>query len=257
MKTVLTIFIALAFTISTQAQKEELEKGVNFYNKRAEGATGLQAQAANIDKAIEHFTKATGNSETELSASVKLMQCYYYKGTFVETEKEKRLAVYNLSKSLGEKIMAAYPKSAAAVYWHAANMGKWGETSGIMKAAKEGLADSMKEWCEKVIELDPNYKDGGGYRMLGIVHFKTPYIPFMLSWPDDDEAQKHLEKALTYNAKDFIGNVYYAQVLKENKEKEKAIAVLEKMVTWTPDPKQLLEDRKELKEAKRLLEEYR
>jgi len=257
MKTLLTIFTALAIALPTLAQKDELEKGLEFYNKRAEGATELIAKAANIDKAIGHFKTATGNKDTKLNASIMLMQCYYYKGTFVETDKEKRLAVYNLSKSLGEQTMAAYPKSAAAVYWHAANMGKWGETSGIMKAAKEGLADSMKEWCEKVIELDPNYKDGGGYRMLGIVHFKTPYIPFMLSWPDDEEAQKHLEKALTYNAKDFIGNVYYAQVLKENKEKEKAIAILEKMVTWTPDPQQLLEDRKELKEAKRLLAEYK
>jgi len=185
-----------------------------------------------------------------------LMKCYYYKGTFVETEKDKRLAVYNSSKALGEKMMAAYPKSAAVVYWHATNMGKWGETSGIMKAAKEGLADLMKEWCEKIIELDPKYKKGAGYRLFGIVHFKTPYIPFVLSWPDNDEALKYLKKALEQNPKDFISNVYYAQALKKDGDKTLAIALLKIVVTWKPNPKTLLEDKKELKEAKRLLEDY-
>ena len=257
MKSILTLITVVALSLPALAQKAEMDNGTAAYNKRAEGASGLIAKAANIDKAIGHFTKASANSATALEGSIMLMKCYYYKGTFVETEKENRLKVYNASKALGEKTMAAYPKSAAAVYWHAANMGKWGETSGIMKAAKEGLADLMKEWCEKVIELDANYKNGGGERMLGIVHFKTPYIPFILSWPDNDEALVYLEKALAKSPNDFIANVYYAQALKSDGEKEKAIAILENMLTWKPNSKQLLEDKKELKEAKALLEKYK
>ena len=256
MKYILTIFTIAAISLTSIAQQSELDKGISYYNKRAEGATGIVAKPDNINKAIGHFETAYANKATEKAGAIMLMKCFYYKGTFVETEKDKRLAVYNSSKALGEKMMTAYPKSVEVVYWHAANMGKWGETSGIMKAAKEGLADLMKEWCEKVIELDADYKNGGGYRMLGIVYYKTPYIPFILSWPDDD-AQEFLEKSLKYDRKDLIGNVYYAQVLKENKEKALAIAILEKVVTWKPNPKQLLEDKKELQEAKRLLEDYK
>ncbi|HIA06281.1 MAG TPA: tetratricopeptide repeat protein [Flavobacteriales bacterium] len=257
MKSLLTLFTVLTVSLSSWSQQAELDKGMGYYNKRAEGAIELVAKAGNIDKAIGHFRTAVSNEATKKDAAVMLMKCYYYKGTFVETEKDKRLAVYNLSKALGEKMMAVYPRSAPIVYWHATNMGKWGETSGILKAAKEGLADLMKEWCEKVIELDASYKDGAGDRMLGIVHFKTPYIPFILSWPDNDDALLHLEKALEYNDKDFIANVYYAQALKSDGEKEKAIAILEKVVTWKPAPSQLLEDKKELKEAKRLLKAYK
>ena len=257
MKSMLTIFTVLIVSLSSWSQQAELDKGMGYYNKRAEGASGLVAQPGNIDKAIGHFNAALSTKASEEEAAILLMKCYYYKGTFVETEKGERLAVYNMSKALGEKMMMTYPRSVAIVYWHAANMGKWGETSGIMKAAKEGLADLMKEWCEKIIELDASYKDGAGDRMLGIVHFKTPYIPFILSWPDNDAALNHLEKSLKRNDKDFIANVYYAQALKSDGEEEKAISILEKVVTWSPSPDQLLEDKKELKEAKRLLAEYR
>ena len=257
MKVLITLISVLTISLTALAQQDVLDKGIAAYKKRAEGAVGLVAKPDNINKAIGHFNTAAAEKETELEASIFLMKCYYYKGTFVEVDKEKRLAVYNSSKALGEKMMATYPKSAPVVYWHAANMGKWGETSGIMKAAKEGLADLMKEWCEKVISLDANYKNGGGYRMLGIVHFKTPYIPFVLSWPDNDDALMHLKKSLTYNDKDFIGNVYYAQALKSDGEKDDAIAILEKIVLLKPNKTQLLEDKKELKEAKALLEKYK
>ena len=53
----------------------------------------------------------------------------------------------------------------------------------------------MKTHSEKIIELDPDYKDGGGYFMLGVVHLRTPYVPFFLSWPDKDEAERLLKIA--------------------------------------------------------------
>ena len=96
--------------------------------------------------------------------------------------------IFNKGKALGEKYIQKYPNSVQFRYWYLVNLGSWAQVYGILTAAREGVADQMKTHSEKIIALDPNYQDGGGYFMLGAVHYKSPYIPFLLSWPDNDDA---------------------------------------------------------------------
>jgi len=255
MKKLISAILFIAVTTVTIAQSN-YEKGVSYFNKRAEGATGLKAQADNIDNAIGFFKKALETDKGE-SATVYLMRSYYFKGTFVETDKEKRKAVYQLSRTLGDKQTVKYPKSAAVAYWHLSNIAKWSETAGIMKAAKEGIADMLKEMCEKVIELDPKWRDGAGYRMLGVIHFKTPYIPFLLSWPDNDDAIENLEKSLSYNKNNLMGNLWLGKVLYDEGDKDRGIELLEKTANGKASKDTLLEDGKDIKEAKDLLAKYK
>ncbi|HIO46496.1 TPA: hypothetical protein EYN23_03970 [Candidatus Poribacteria bacterium] len=256
MKILKTIGLLLLISVAAFSQSD-FETGVAAFNKRAEGATGLKAPAANIDKAIASLTKALANATVEEKATVLLMRSYYFKGTFVETEKEARKAVYDLSKLLGEKQVVKFPKSASVHYWYLANMAKWGETSGILKAAKEGLADLLYTLCNKVIELDPAYSYGAGYRMLGIIHFKTPYIPFLISWPDNDDAIENLEKSLEYKSDHLMGQLYLAQVYHDKGRKDEAIKTWEKVAAGTANPEYLLEEGKDIKEAKEFLAKYK
>ena len=184
------------------------------------------------------------------------MKCYYFKGTFVETDNAKRLAVYELSRILGEKMTAKYP-TAPILYWYMSNLAKWGEASGIMKAAKEGLADQLKELCEKVIALNPKYRNGAGYRMLGIIHYKTPYIPLLLSWPSNEEAIANLEKCLAMDPNDLMANLYLGQVLYDEGNEDRAIEVLQKTANSKPGAIEFLEDSKDIKGAKELLVKYK
>ena len=69
------------------------------------------------------------------------------------------------------------------------------------------MADQMKLHAEKIIEMDSSYRNGGGYYLLGAVHYKSPYIPFLLSWPDNDDAIKFLSLAVeTGNAEHAAAN---------------------------------------------------
>ena len=246
----------LLFSVTAFSQSD-FETGVAAFNKRAEGATGLIAPATNINNAIPSLKKALSDAAVEEKATVYLMRSYYFKGTFVETEKEARKAVYDLSKELGEKQVVKFPKSASVHYWYLANMAKWGETSGIMKAAKEGLADLLFTLCNKVIELDPAYGFGAGYRMLGVIHFKTPYIPFLISWPDNDDAIINLEKSLKYKSDHLMGQLYLAQVYHDKGRKEEAIKMWEKVAAGKASPEYLLEERKDIKEAKQFLAKHK
>ena len=49
----------------------------------------------------------------------------------------------------------------------------------------------MRYHSKKIIEIDPYYENGAGYFLLGAVHYKAPYIPFILSWPNNNDALKY------------------------------------------------------------------
>lgn len=256
MKNILFICLFISLTITSFSQNEEILKGIEHYNRRAESTKNLIAAPEAISTAIIHFNNALESRSTEEEAAVFLMKCYYFKGTFVEIEKNKRIEVYYKSKKLGENMILKFPGSVAIHFWHLANLAKWGETSGIMKSAKEGVADELKALSEKVIELDPNYRKGGGYGMLGIIHYKTPYIPFILSWPDNDDAIENLEKCLKINSEDLMAGLYYAQVLHDEGQEERAITVLKNIISSTPREDNSLEDSKDIADAKLFLAEY-
>jgi len=126
---------------------------------------------------------------------------------------------------------------------------------GILAAAREGVSDLMRTHSEKIIELDPKFRNGGGYFMLGAVHFKSPYIPFLLSWPDNDEAIKYLQLAVETGKAEMNQKNYLAQAINKDGQVEKARILLMEVVNTEPDPANLVEDLDDIKEAKQLLED--
>ena len=248
-----TLYLLFLISISMCS---ELENGITAYNKRADGSDGIIAQSKNINRAIRHFERAMKIDALEEVAAVYLLRCYYYKGTFVLIDENARKAEYNKGKSLAEKMIAKYPNSAALRFRYLTCLGKWAEVYGIFAAAKEGVADLMKEHSEKIIELDPEYENGGGYFMLGAVHFKSPYIPFILSWPDNDDAIIWLRKAFQTGAAIPVQKTYLAKALYKDKQEEEAIRLVKEVISTPPDPEDLVEERFEIEEAKALLEDF-
>jgi len=233
-----------------------MEKGIVAFNNRADGAVGTKAQSITIDQAIRHFERAIKIDAQEEEAAVYLLKCYYYKGTYVLANEEDRKAEYNKGKALAEKMIPKYPNSAALRFRYLTCLGKWSEVYGIFTAAKEGVSDLMKEHSEKIIELDSNYENGGGYFMLGAVHFKSPYIPFILSWPDNDDAINWLRKAYNTGRSLPVQKTYLARALYKDGQKQEAIRLVKDVIATPPRPDEILEERLEIEEAKKLLIEF-
>ena len=162
--------------------------------------------------------------------------------------------IFNKGKILGEKYISKYPESVALRYWYLVNLGSWAKIYGIITAAREGVADIMKTHSEKIIELDPTYADGGGYFMLGAVHYKSPYIPFLLPWPNNDDAIKNLQFALQIGSKKLNQKNYLAQALIKDGQEKKARILLIEVANTSPNPKSLVEDQFEINKANNLLE---
>jgi hypothetical protein len=235
--------------------KAGINEGADFYTKRQDGSKGTLASTENIDKAIEQFSAALQSAETEKDAALYLLKSYYYKAEFAIQDKDEKKKIFNEGKALGEKYIEKFPHSVEFRYWYLVNLGSWAQVYGILTAAREGVSDLMRTHSEKIIELDPEYQNGGGYFMLGAVHFKSPYIPFILSWPDNDDAIKYLQLSVDTGKAEMNQKNYLAQALSKDRQDEKARALLEEVLNTKPGTTTLVEDLDDIEEARQLLED--
>tara|TARA_Y100000590_G_scaffold273203_1_gene306716 strand:+ start:3874 stop:4638 length:765 start_codon:yes stop_codon:yes gene_type:complete len=236
--------------------QSELEKGMEWYNRRAEGSVGSMAKADPIGRAIDHLEKALSGTDGD-KAALMLMKALYFKGEYTTSDEDEKKEIFDRGKRFAEKYVSHYPDSAPFRYWFLVNLGSWSKAYGIITAAREGVADLMKEHSEKIIQLDPDYEHGGGYFMLGAVHYSSPYIPFLLSWPDNDEAIVWLQKAVATGKPRLVQMIYLAQALYEDGQEKEAISILEKVKATRPAAETLVENRDDIREAKELLRKYR
>ena len=235
--------------------KAGMDEGVDFYSKRQDGSKGTLASTENIDKAIEQFSTALLSPQSEKDAALYLLKSYYYKAEFAVQDKDEKKKIFNEGKALGEKYIEKYPTSPEFRYWYLVNLGSWAQVYGILTAAREGVSDLMKTHSEKIIELDPEYQNGGGYFMLGAVHFKSPYIPFLLSWPDNDDAIKYLQLSVDTGNAEMNQKNYLAQALSKDGRDKKARALLTEVINTEPSTATLVEDLDDIEEARQLLED--
>jgi len=251
-------FILLFFCLSMMiaSAKADMQKGIEWYQNRHMGSTGITASEESINKAIACFSSEIQKVESEKVAALYLLKSYYYKAEFAISTNDDKKKIFNMGKILGEKFIEKYPDSPAIRYWYLVNLGSWAQVYGILTAAREGVADLMKIHSEIIIELDPKYQDGGGYFMLGAVHYKSPYIPFLLSWPDNDEAIKYLQLALNTGEATLNQKVYLAKSIKKDGQINNAKKLLEEVINSKPDSTNLIEELDDIDEALQLLKDF-
>ena len=250
------ILIVICLFIYSLSLSQSLSKAKDLYSSRGEGANGLKAKSEPIESAIMEFEKGRLNPGTALEAGVYLLRSYYYKGQFVIEDIDEKKEIFKKGKIIGESLILEYPNSAAIRYWYLVNLGRWAQVYGTLAAAREGVADLMRTHSEKIIELDDQYMDGGGYFMLGAVHLKSPYIPFILSWPSNTRAVEYLTKALEQGEETPSQTVYLARALYKQGEKNNAIKMLQKFVFKPISKNNKVEDLEYKLEAENLLADW-
>jgi len=254
MKKIITIILIALITMNIALGAEHSEiLGREWYERRAEGSPGPTAQAGPISMAIKYYEIALQNSPSEEN-TIWLLKCYYFKGSFVNMSREDKKTLFDKGKTIGEKMAAKYPHSAAIKYWLAAQYGKWAKAYGPIKAAREGLADKVHKLAEDVVSIDPTYNEGGGYALLGLLHYHAPYIPFFLTWPDDEIALENLKKAMLA-APSPANKLCYARAIEDSGRHIESINLLKETIQMNARAEKLIEDRNSIAQAKELLTE--
>ncbi len=233
--------------------QSKIGMGKLFYDNREQGRDGLIASTKSIDEAIRIFSIELSENPKSLEAVEYLLRSYYYRAEYATVDIENKKLFFDKGKNLGINYIDKFPESVEIRYWYLANLGGWAKVYGTLNAAREGVADQMRTHAKKIIEIDSNYKNGGGYYLLGAVHFKSPYIPFLLSWPDNDIAIKYLTLAVETGKAELIQLNYLAQALNKDGQIEKAKQILNKIINSDPNPDNLIEDLNNINEAKYIL----
>ena len=109
---------------------------------------------------------------------------------------------------------------------------------------------------EKIIEIDHKYENGGGYFMLGAVHYKSPYIPWLLSWPDNNEAIKYLQLSHNTGKATLNQKNYLAQAHNKAGNTNEATKLVNEVINSIPDPQNLVEELDDIEDAKQLLIDF-
>ena len=245
------------FIFSIIVAQSDLENGIQYYNQRHEGCIEDKADPEPITKAISYFEKSLGNKADKDKASLYLLKSYYFKAKFTENDKRRKKDLLKKGKELGQKLVADFPESVEYRYWYLVNLGSWAEVYGIFAAAREGVADQMRSQSKKIIEIDPEYENGAGYFMLGAVHYKSPYIPFLLAWPNNTDAIKWLD--ISYNTGDakLAQGVYLSQALYKDGKNAAAVKLLDQIIEATPTEDDYASDWEWIKKARVLHSEYK
>ena len=169
-------------------------------------------------------------------------------------QEDKKL-YFELAKDLSERYIHKYPKSVELLYWNLATMSNWAKLIGVRKLTKLGAADNYREKAIDIIIMDPEYEDGGGYFLLGAVYFTAPYIPLIISWPDDDRAVKYFTKAVDTGRSTPLQMIYLAKALIKTDQNDKAKEILQVLIQTSPSSSNYIEDSHYIHEAKTIWDE--
>ena len=249
-----SLWLILLFSSFTTENNSE---GMAWYERRSEGSTGIQAKPEYILKALDYFQKQYDKGIDKEISGLYLMRCQIYVARFVETDAEKKKQRFEKTKILGEYLSKAYPSSAAIRFEYITGMGFWGELNGIMKCAKDGLLAKMKSQTEDLIHIDSMFNNAAGFKILGLLNIKAPYIPFILTWPSDKTGLKLVEKSLRYFPKDHGNNFYYAETLLKVGQKTRAKLYYNAVLSLPCRKELLLEDRAFQEDARKVLSKWK
>ncbi|WP_440999689.1 tetratricopeptide repeat protein [Fodinibius sp. SL11] len=250
----LGVYLAVAFT--NAMGQSAFDRGKKMYHQRAANADSFKADPTNINRAIDLFETALEQNIKSEESAIYLLRSYYFKGMFTGLNNDQQKDIYDKGRNLGEKMMDRYPESVPIKFWYAANIGRWADVHGFLKAATNGISKKLRRVCEKIIEQDPEYQGGGGYRILAQVHFHSPNIPIVMGWPSKEQALKLIQKALEIAPDHPTNQMLYANILLEFDRYQEAKEQFEKISQMAIRDSHVIEDRYIKYRSQKLLEEH-
>ena len=137
------------------------------------------------------------------------------------------------------------PRDVARLYfWSAINWGAWSQRAGLLGAVQQGVANRIHRYTLMTIALEPDYDEGGAFRLLGRLHAELPRVPFVSGWVDREASIPLLEQAYAMAPANPGNRLLLALTLLDlaPDRRSEALDLLEQLEELTPRPPMLIED---------------
>lgn len=87
-----------------------------------------------------------------------------------EGDDDAAMEVYDRGMDYGDQAIEVDPENNLGYYWKASNLGRWGETRGILSSLRQ--AGPMRDLLEQSIQRDPDHAES--YYVLGLLYARVP-----------------------------------------------------------------------------------
>ena len=207
------VLLLACFALANQ----DFEAGNYWFKNRAKNSKNDHADSLVVEKMINAYKRALKDSSVQEKAAEQLLYAYYFKGCYAVFNHEVRLKLFAESKKFGEDMHAKYPKNKTIMSLYAQNLSLWAREYGAWQAVKEGAA-------KKVRDLSTAAEN---WQFLGRAHQLLPYVPFLLSWPDKDLADKYLVMAHKQDPADINTMLFIAELRLDQKRYQEALDLID------------------------------
>ena len=284
-----TFCALLAFAaLETPALGDGIARGDAAFLGRAEGGMDGHAAPEAIGEAIRAYQEAVSEDPSDLEARWRLLRALHFEGDFAIDEREAKHLVFDRGRILSEqgvKLLAegigggkqlhelsegalqerltragvSSHDVAAFYFWSTVNWAAWSRVSGLLSAVRRGVANRLRAYTLLVLALEPDYEEGGAYRMMSALHARLPRVPFLSGWVDRSEALPLAERALAIGPEHPGNHLLLALTLLDlhPERRAEALALLEDVAALEPRRATEVEDLATRREARERLERER
>lgn len=237
------------------------DRADEHWSQRARGLVSGRIDPEPAEQAIRLWQEALERQPESLEVRFKLMEGLYFKGHFLERAEGPKRQLFDRLTDLAEETVDLAESGgtptdhARAHFWAAIAWGLRGMSHGYVWAGTRGVAGRIRGHAQEVVDLDPEFADAGGLRLLGRLHAATPRIPLFTGWVDRRRGIELLQRAHGISQADPRNALFLAEALLEYEpgSRDRAIELLRQVAALTPDPAQLVEQSETLDRARLVL----
>jgi hypothetical protein len=267
------VLAALVGFGSLAAHADEVARGDSAWARRAEGEREGRPLPGPIREAVRSYESVLSARPGSLEARWKLLRALHFAGDFASEDPAEKRRIFDRAKDVSEQGLALLadqvgsgvrleemdpehigsrleaaevrPSDVARLYfWSAINLGAWSRNAGLLSAVRQGVANRIHRHTLITIALEPEYEQGGAFRLLGRLHAELPRVPFVSGWVDRNESIPLLERAYAM-APDNPGNrLLLALTLLDlaHERRSEALDLLKQVEGLTPRTSMRIED---------------
>ncbi|HEU4708453.1 MAG TPA: tetratricopeptide repeat protein [Methylophilaceae bacterium] len=170
-------------------------------------------------------------ADEQIDAGIAQLQHAWAKAYYQTPEKQQEDAMEKLADD-AHKFTAAHPEAAEPKIWEAIILASYAKAKGGLGALS--AAKKSRDLLLEAEKINPNALNGSVYTSLGSLYYKVPGFP--IGFGSKKKAQAYLDKALQLNPDGIDPNYFYADLMSEEGEYDKAVEYYKKALAAPPRP---------------------
>ena len=162
MRLAAAVVLLLGAAVAAWAQSGPAAEVRAFASRYHEDPARIDTLRATMTRIVE--------SDPQIDNLLALAQIAFIYGDIRAKTPGDKLAAYEQGRQAAGRAMEAAPGNARAHFWYATNVGRWGQTKGVVRSLF--LLPEVKKGMETALELDPQFPSA--YVLAATVYCEVP-----------------------------------------------------------------------------------